>query len=58
MPRMCRPTNNLRNIKLNIRLSEKEACMLQEYADKLNTARVNVIVKGIELVKLELNKNK
>lgn len=51
-----RPTNNPRNTKLNIRLSEKEAHMLQECADKLNTARVNVIVKGIELVKEELDK--
>lgn len=56
--RMGRPTNNPRTISLNIRLSEKEAQLLQDCADKLNTSRVNVIVKGIELVKSKIDKTK
>ncbi|HIW57808.1 MAG TPA: hypothetical protein H9685_06510 [Firmicutes bacterium] len=55
-PRTGRPTNNPRNISLNLRISQKEADMLQECAEKLNTARINVIVKGIEMVKAELEK--
>ena len=55
-PKMGRPTNNPRTIKLNIRLSEKESVMLQECADIMNVARVNVIVKGIEMVRAELEK--
>ena len=55
-PRTGRPTNNPRNISLNLRISQKEADMLQECAEKLNTARINVIVKGIEMVEAELEK--
>lgn len=55
-PRTGRPTNNPRTVKLNIRLSEKESETLQKCADKLNTSRVNVIVKGVEMVEAELNK--
>ncbi len=55
-PRTGRPTNNPRNISLNLRISQKEADMLQECAERLNTARINVIVKGIEMVKAELEK--
>ena len=50
------PTNNPRNINLNIRISQKESDLIQECADKLKTARVNVIIKGVEMVKADLEK--
>lgn len=55
-PRMGRPTDNPRNINLNIRISKQEADLIQECADKLNTARVNVIVKGVQMLKNKLDK--
>lgn len=55
---MGRPTTNPRTRKLNIRLSEIEADMLQECADKMNTPRVNVIVEGVKMVKAKLDNNK
>lgn len=55
-PRTGRPTNNPRNINLNIRISQKESDLIQECADKLKTARVNVIIKGVEMVKADLEK--
>ena len=53
---MGRPTDNPRNINLNIRISKQEADLIQECADKLNTARVNVIVKGVQMLKNKLDK--
>ena len=57
-PRTGRPTKNLRNINLNIRISKEEADLIQECADRMNTARVNVIVDGVKKVKAELDKQK
>lgn len=56
-PRMGRPTNNPRNINLNIRISKKEADLIQECADRMNTARVNVIIEGVKKVKAQLDEN-
>lgn len=56
-PRTGRPPKeNPRNVSLNIRVSKSEAQILQECADKLETTRTEVIVKGINLVKGELEK--
>ena len=55
-PRTGRPTNNHRNINLKIRITQKESDLIQECADKLKTARVNVIIKGVEMVKADLEK--
>lgn len=56
-PRKGRPTNNPRNINLNIRISKEESDLIQECADKLNTARVNVIIEGVKKVKDDLDKS-
>ncbi len=56
-PRTGRPPKeNPRNINLNIRLTKKESDDIQECADRLNLSRTDAIMKGIELVKSELEK--
>ena len=56
-PRTGRPPKeNPRNINLNIRLTQSEADLIQECADKLNKTRTDTIMQGIDLVKSELDK--
>lgn len=56
-PRTGRPLKeNPRKVNLNIRLTEKEARDIQECAEKLNLSRTDTIMRGIELVKAEINK--
>ena len=54
-PRTGRPTNNRRDINLNIRISKDEADLIQECAERMNTARVNVIIEGVKRVKADLD---
>lgn len=56
-PRTGRPPkDNPRNVNLNIRVTKEEADLIQECADKLNTTRTEVIIKGVNLVKDALDK--
>ncbi len=56
-PRTGRPpTNNPKNVKMNIRISTQTAADLQECADILKISRINVIEKGIQLVKAEITR--
>lgn len=56
-PRTGRPPlENPKSVKMNIRISEETAKDLQECAEALQISRVNVIEKGIQLVKDELDK--
>lgn len=55
-PRTGRPTSNKRTERLEIRMTPDEAQLLQECADKLQVSKTEVIVKGIQLVKAELEK--
>lgn len=56
-PRTGRPPkDNPRNINLNIRVTREEAKMIQDCAEILGTTRTEVIVKGVKLVKDELDK--
>ncbi len=57
-PRTGRPTDNPKNIRLEIRIAQDTAKTLQECADQLQTSRAEVIVKGVNLVKSELDKKK
>lgn len=50
------PVDNPKNIKMNIRITEQTAKDLQECAEMLNISKVNVIEKGIELVKDSIKK--
>lgn len=45
-----------RTEKLNLRLSKSELKMINECSEKLKTPRVNVIVKGVNIIYEELNK--
>lgn len=56
-PRTGRPPkDNPRNVNLNIRVTKEEAELIQECADKLQTTRTDVIIKGVNLVKDALDK--
>lgn len=56
-PRTGRPPKeNPRKINLNIRLTEQEAKDIQDCANSLGISRTDTIIKGIELVKAELDK--
>ena len=49
-------TDNPKNVRLEIRLTKGQNDLLNECAEKLNTTKTEVINKGIELVKKELDK--
>lgn len=49
-------TDNPRNVRLEIRLTQGESEILTECAQKMNVTKTEVIKKGIELVKQELEK--
>lgn len=56
-PRTGRPPKeNPRNVNLNIRVTKGEAQLIQECADRLQTTRTEVIVKGVALLLDELDK--
>ena len=55
-PKTGRPTSNKRTKRLEIRTAPDEAQLLQECADELQVSKTEVIVKGIRLVKAELEK--
>lgn len=47
-------TDNPRNVRLEIRLTEQENDLLQECAEKKKTTKTGVIVEGIKKVSKEL----
>ncbi len=49
-------TDNPRNVRLEIRLTQSESEKLSDCAKKMNTTKTNIITKGIELVRKELDK--
>jgi len=57
-PRTGRPPKGegTRSLKINIRISEREAQKIQYCAARLGTTRTDAIVKGIELLEAELDK--
>ena len=55
-PRTGRPTSNKKTERLEIRLTPEEAQDLQECADRLNVSKTEVINKGVQLVKAELDR--
>lgn len=56
-PWMGRPPKaNPRNVNLNLRLTREEADLIQACADSLNTTRTEVIVRGVKLVRADLDK--
>ncbi len=49
-------TDNPRNVRLEIRLTQSENDMLNDCAKQLETTKTNVIIKGIEKVSESLKK--
>lgn len=56
--KMGRPTQDKRNKRFEIRLSDNTYKTLEECSEKLNISKSDVIHKGIELVKKELDEKK
>lgn len=48
---------NPKNVRLEIRLTQKENELLEECVEKMNATKTEVINKGIRLVNEELDKN-
>lgn len=58
-PRTGRPPKeDARRCKLNLRLTDKEAGLIQDCADALNKTRTDTIMYGINLVRKEIEKKK
>ena len=58
-PRTGRPPiDNPRNIRFTVRLTSEAAEILQECSNMLEVSRTDIIVKGIKLVKSEIDKIK
>ncbi len=53
-----RPTNDLKNKRFEIRLSQNTYNVLEECAKTLEVSKSEIIHKGIELVKKELDEKK
>lgn len=51
-----RPTSNKKTMRLEIRLAPNEAQALEECAERLGVSRTEVINRGVQLVKAELDK--
>ena len=50
------PTSNKKTERLEIRLAPNELALMQECADRLGTTKTEVINRGVQLVKAELDK--
>ena len=50
------PIDNPKNVRLEIRLTVQQAETLSECAERLQVTRTDVINKGVEIVKAELDK--
>lgn len=55
-PKTGRPTSNKRTERLEIRLAPDELELMNECADRLQMTKTQVIIKGIRMVKDELDK--
>lgn len=57
-PRTGRPTANKKSKRLEIRLTPDEAHDLEECAERLQISKTEVLNKGVQLVKADLDKKK
>ena len=55
-PRTGRPTSNKKTERLELRLAPDELALMQECADRLGTSKSQVILRGVQLLKAELDK--
>ena len=49
-------TNNPKNVRLEIRLTQEESKILTECAERLGTTKTEIINRGVQLGKEELDK--
>lgn len=55
-PRTGRPKlENAKKARMSLKFSKDEAELLQECAERMRTSRTQVIIKGIKLVRAELD---
>lgn len=55
-PRTGRPTDNKKTKRLEIRLTPQEAQDLQDCANRLEISKTEVINRGVQLIKAQLDK--
>ena len=55
-PRTGRPTSNKKTERLELRLAPNELALMQECAERLGTSKSQVILRGVQLLKAELDK--
>ena len=55
-PGTGRPTSNKKTERLVLRLAPNELALMQECADRLGTSKSQVILRGVQLLKAELDK--
>lgn len=55
-PRTGRPTSNKKTGRLELRVAPDEYAMIQECADRLEVTKAQAILKGVRLLKAELDK--
>ena len=55
-PRTGRPPSTNKTERLEIRLAPDELALMQECADRLGTTKTEVVIRGVKLVKAELDK--
>ena len=55
-PRTGRTTSNKKTERLELRLAPNELALMQECADRLGTSKSQVILRGVQLLKAELDK--
>ena len=57
-PRTGRPTQNKKTERLEIRMTLEESQLLNECAERLHVSKTEVLNKGVQLVKKELDEKK
>lgn len=55
-PRTGRPTSNKKTERLEIRMTKDELKDLQDCSERMKISKTEVINKGVQLVKAELDK--
>ena len=57
-PRTGRPTQNKKTERIEIRMTLEESQLLNECAERLHVSKTEVLNKGVQLVKKELDEKK
>lgn len=56
LPKGTKLTDNPRNVRLEIRLTQPENKLLEKCAERMEATKTSVLIHGIELVSKELDK--